>query len=58
MPALAPFVMPRHPLTPALSRKGRGRRGRLCHARWGAFVIHAGPPLSCQPVLFVMPAGC
>ena len=26
------FVMPRHPLTPALSRKGRGSRMRLCHA--------------------------
>ena len=44
------FVMPRHPLTPALSRKGRGRRMRLCHARRAFSVMPAGPPLSFPPV--------
>ena len=43
------FVMPRQPLTPALSRKGRGRRMPLCHARRAS--------LSCLLVLFVMPPG-
>jgi len=38
------FVMPRHPLTPALSRKGRGSRMRLCHACRVLSVIPAGFP--------------
>ena len=55
---------PRQPLTPALSRKGKGRRRRPCHVRRSPFVMSAGPlcpsrrsPLSFPPVPSVLPAG-